>query len=121
VEAKPGLALWCLRPAVAFRPVAEQAHCVILTSGTLSPTDSLESELGVPFPVKVEAPHIVPRRQMHVEVGAAGFRHVINVVLIRASQVKHHPVTGLAFSLYCGPFAVGNVYFLLFIFLLCSE
>jgi hypothetical protein len=33
---------------------------------------TLESELGVPFPVKVEAPHIVPRRQMHVEVGAAG-------------------------------------------------
>ena len=66
-DAKPGLALWCLRPAVAFRPVAKQALCVIVTSGTLSPTDSLEGELGVPFPVKVEAPHIVPRRQILVE------------------------------------------------------
>ena len=52
---------------MAFRPVAKQALCVIVTSGTLSPTDSLEGELGVPFPVKVEAPHIVPRRQILVE------------------------------------------------------
>lgn len=63
---EPGLALWCLRPAVSFRPVAKEALCVIITSGTLSPTDSLEGELGVDFPVKVEAPHIVPRRQIHV-------------------------------------------------------
>ena len=70
-SAKPGWALWCLRPAVAFRPVAEAALCVILTSGTLSPTDSLEGELGCAFPVKVEAPHIVPRRQLHVEATAA--------------------------------------------------
>ena len=68
---KPGLALWCLRPAVSFRPVAKEALCVILTSGTLSPTESLQGELGVDFPVKVEAPHIVPRRQLHVEATAA--------------------------------------------------
>jgi Fanconi anemia group J protein len=68
---RPGLALWCLRPAVAFRSVAREALCVILTSGTLSPVDSLESELGVEFPVKVEAPHIVPRRQLHVEASDA--------------------------------------------------
>ena len=41
--------------------------CVIVTSGTLSPIASLEGELGVKFPVKVEAPHVVPRRQIHVE------------------------------------------------------
>jgi len=68
---KPGWALWCLRPAVAFRPVANEALCVILTSGTLSPTDSLEGELGVAFPIKVEAPHIIPRGQLHVEASAA--------------------------------------------------
>jgi Fanconi anemia group J protein len=62
-----GLALWCLRPAVSFRPVAAAARCVVVTSGTLSPMGSLEGELGVSFPVKVEAPHVVPSRQIHVE------------------------------------------------------
>ena len=62
-----GVAMWCLRPSVAFGPVSEEAMCVIVTSGTLSPIGSLEGELGVPFPIKVEAPHVVPRRQIHVE------------------------------------------------------
>jgi Fanconi anemia group J protein len=47
--------------------VSEEAMCVIVTSGTLSPIGSLEGELGVSFPIKVEAPHVVPRRQIHVE------------------------------------------------------
>ena len=62
-----GVAMWCLRPSVAFGPVSDEAMCVIVTSGTLSPIASLEGELGVKFPVKVEAPHVVPRRQIHVE------------------------------------------------------
>ena len=66
-EKTGGFALWCLRPAVAFERVAEKARCVILTSGTLSPTSSLEGELGVPFPIKVDAPHVVPNNQIFVE------------------------------------------------------
>jgi fanconi anemia group J protein len=66
-EKQGGFALWCLRPAVAFEAVAKKARCVILTSGTLSPTSSLEGELGVPFPIKVDAPHVVPSNQIFVE------------------------------------------------------
>ena len=66
-EKTGGFALWCLRPAVAFERVAEKARCVILTSGTLSPTSSLEGELGVPFPIKVDAPHVVANNQIFVE------------------------------------------------------
>ena len=66
-NANAGLALWCLRPAVSFRPVSDAARCVVVTSGTLSPMGSLEGELGVPFPIKVEAPHVVPPTQIHVE------------------------------------------------------
>lgn len=62
-----GVAMWCLRPSVAFGPTSDEAMCVIVTSGTLSPIGSLEGELGVKFPFKVEAPHVVPRRQIHVE------------------------------------------------------
>ena len=67
----PGVAIWCLRPAVAFRPVSSEARCVIVTSGTLSPMGSLEGELGVQFPIKVEAPHVVPAKQIHVEASDA--------------------------------------------------
>ena len=66
-----GLALWCLRPAVSFRPVSDAARCVVVTSGTLSPMGSLEGELGAGFPIKVEAPHVVPSSQIHVEASDA--------------------------------------------------
>jgi len=37
---------------------------VVLTSGTLSPMSSFESELGVPFPIKLEANHVVEDKQV---------------------------------------------------------
>ncbi len=40
------LAVWCLNPAVAFGEVAAAAHSVVLTSGTLTPTESFSSEVG---------------------------------------------------------------------------
>lgn len=53
------LSLWCLNPAVAFRQVAAHTRSVILTSGTLAPLESFASELGIPFTVRLEAPHVV--------------------------------------------------------------
>lgn len=49
----------CMSAAVAFKPVTQGCHCVLLTSGTLSPLDSFAGELGVPFPVRVEAGHVI--------------------------------------------------------------
>lgn len=63
--------LWCLNPAVAFRQVATPAHSIILTSGTLSPLDSFASELGSPFQVRLEAPHVVNMARQ-VWAGALG-------------------------------------------------
>ena len=40
---------------------------MIITSGTLSPMDSFEGELGVNFELKLEAPHIIPQRQLFVQ------------------------------------------------------
>lgn len=40
------LCLWSLNPAVAFKELTDKACCVILTSGTLAPTDSFASEVG---------------------------------------------------------------------------
>ncbi len=42
------LCLWSLNPAVAFKELTDKARCVVLTSGTLAPTDSFASEVGLP-------------------------------------------------------------------------
>ncbi|CAI5743189.1 unnamed protein product [Hyaloperonospora brassicae] len=57
------LCIWCLNAAVAFSDIATQARSVILTSGTLSPMDSFVGELGVDFPIRLEANHVVNMRK----------------------------------------------------------
>ena len=42
------LCLWSLNPAVAFKELTDKARCVVLTSGTLAPTESFASEVGLP-------------------------------------------------------------------------
>jgi hypothetical protein len=59
--------LWCFNPALVFKPLANKARCVVVTSGTLSPMQAFQGELGVPFPIKLEAPHIIPARQLFVQ------------------------------------------------------
>jgi hypothetical protein len=53
------LNLWCLSAHIAFETFSSQCHSIILTSGTLSPLDSFEKELGVIFPIRVEAQHVI--------------------------------------------------------------
>ncbi|KAE8715589.1 hypothetical protein F3Y22_tig00110163pilonHSYRG00265 [Hibiscus syriacus] len=53
------LSLWCLNPSVVFRDIADLSLSVILSSGTLSPTNSFSSELGVQFGNYLEAPHVI--------------------------------------------------------------
>ena len=40
------LCLWCMNPAVAFRGLQQTASSVVLTSGTLSPLDSMAYEVS---------------------------------------------------------------------------
>uniref|UniRef100_A0AAV1VND3 Helicase ATP-binding domain-containing protein n=1 Tax=Peronospora matthiolae TaxID=2874970 RepID=A0AAV1VND3_9STRA len=63
------LCIWCLNAAVAFSDITRQARSVILTSGTLSPMGSFVGELGVDFPIRLEANHVVNMRKQ-VFVGA---------------------------------------------------
>ena len=55
-----------------FQAFSDLSVCrsIVLTSGTLSPINSFESELGVPFPIKLEANHVIEDKQ--VWVGAVG-------------------------------------------------
>lgn len=51
-----------------FKEINENCKSVILTSGTLSPMDSFASELSMPFPIKLEATHVIDRSQVWVGV-----------------------------------------------------
>ncbi len=39
------MCLWCLNPALAFNAMADPAHAIILTSGTLAPMATFASEV----------------------------------------------------------------------------
>ncbi len=55
------VAMWCFSPSVQFANLMDQqVRSVLLTSGTLSPFDSFESELKIPFAHKLSNKHIVP-------------------------------------------------------------
>ncbi|XP_022098655.1 Fanconi anemia group J protein homolog isoform X2 [Acanthaster planci] len=66
------LNFWCLNPAVAFSDFGEEVRSIILTSGTLSPMSSFQSELGVAFPIQLEANHVVHTSQVWVGTVAVG-------------------------------------------------
>ncbi len=79
--------LCCLNPGIAFSGLEKMLHCVILSSGTLSPLGSFGTELGVPFPLKLEAAHVIQSGQVFVASLSKGpggqtlegnFRNVMN-------------------------------------------
>ena len=55
------LHFWCLNPAVAFGDFT-QTHSIILTSGTLSPMATFQSELATTFKIQFEASHVINMR-----------------------------------------------------------
>ncbi|KAL7751355.1 hypothetical protein RI367_003215 [Sorochytrium milnesiophthora] len=65
------IAFWCFNPAVSFS-LLSRARSVILTSGTLSPMDSFTSELEAPFPIQLEADHVIGMNQTWAGVISVG-------------------------------------------------
>jgi regulator of telomere elongation helicase 1 len=64
---------WCFAPAEAMRELANlNVRSILVTSGTLSPLDSYALELDLPFPHRLENPHIIPDDQIHVRVLGKG-------------------------------------------------
>ena len=52
--------LCCLNPAVVLKEMRKRTRSIILTSGTLSPLSSYQSELGIDFKITLEANHVIP-------------------------------------------------------------
>lgn len=61
------LTLYCLNPGVTIdRLVKDGTRSIIITSGTLAPMDSFESEMGIPFAQKLCNPHVIPKDQLMI-------------------------------------------------------
>jgi fanconi anemia group J protein len=60
------MSIWCMNPACTFRPIERLARSVVVTSGTLSPMDSFESELGVKFAETLSTSHVVDEGQVRI-------------------------------------------------------
>jgi len=64
---------WCFAPSEAMRELANlEVRSILVTSGTLSPLESYALELDLPFPHRLENPHIIPDDQIHVRVIGKG-------------------------------------------------
>jgi regulator of telomere elongation helicase 1 len=67
------LSYWCFAPSEAMRELANlNVRSILVTSGTLSPLESYALELDLPFPNRLENPHIITPHQIHVRVMGRG-------------------------------------------------
>ncbi|KAL6882066.1 hypothetical protein ACP4OV_011538 [Aristida adscensionis] len=67
------LSWWCFNPGLAMEEFLKLGvRSIILTSGTLSPLDSLAIELNLEFPVRLENPHVISADQIWVGVVPVG-------------------------------------------------
>ncbi len=74
----PTLSFWCFNPGVAMRWLKQMGtRCLLLTSGTLSPLDSIAAELRLPFPVRLENPHVIDLTRVWVGVVSTGPNGVV--------------------------------------------
>uniref|UniRef100_A0A0P6DQW9 DNA 5'-3' helicase n=1 Tax=Daphnia magna TaxID=35525 RepID=A0A0P6DQW9_9CRUS len=60
------LNLWCLNSAVVMQEIKESTRSIIVTSGTLSPMASYQSELDIDFKLTLEANHVIPAQRVWI-------------------------------------------------------
>lgn len=69
----PTLSFWCFDPGEGMKAIQDlNIRSILLTSGTLSPLGSFAQELGTPFKVRLENPHVIDTSQVWVGVVSKG-------------------------------------------------
>ncbi|CAA7025798.1 unnamed protein product [Microthlaspi erraticum] len=67
------LSWWCFNPGITMQDISKKGvGSIILTSGTLSPMDSLAQELKLDFPIRLENPHVISSNQLWAGVVSTG-------------------------------------------------
>lgn len=92
------LSWWCFNPGLAMEEFLKLGvRSIILTSGTLSPLDSLAMELNLEFPVRLENPHVISSDQVWVgvvPVGPSG--HALNSSYRTRNTIQYKQELGTA-------------------------
>eukprot|EP00899_Mesostigma_viride_P006227 jgi/Mesvir1/15605/Mv03214-RA.2 len=95
----PTLSYWCFNPGVAMLdfPNVLGVRSILLTSGTLSPLDSFAHELCLPFPVRLENPHVIQPDQVWVGVVCTGpSGHTLNSSFRTRDELEYKQELGNA-------------------------
>ena len=71
------LHLWCLNPAVVLKDVRHSSRSIIVTSGTLSPMSSYQTELDIDFKISLEANHVIPPSRVWIGSVSHGPNNVL--------------------------------------------
>lgn len=67
------LSYWCMSPGVVMAELKSLGvRSIVLTSGTLSPLSSYAAELRLPFPHRLENPHVIEHDQLLVSTLTRG-------------------------------------------------
>jgi len=67
------IGFWCFNAGLGMRGIASlKPRSILLTSGTLSPMDSFQAEMGIPFNQKLENPHVIDPKQVMISVLGQG-------------------------------------------------
>lgn len=71
------VSLWCMNPGSAMQSIVSRGvRSILLTSGTLSPLEGTERELGIHFATKLENRHVITNDQVWVSTVSRGPRGV---------------------------------------------
>jgi len=63
------ISLFCLNPGLGFKHIIDSGVAsIILTSGTLSPINSMEAELKCDFKIKLENKHVIDPKQVNFSI-----------------------------------------------------
>jgi len=63
------ISLFCLNPGLGFKNIIDSGVVsIILTSGTLSPINSMEAELKCEFKIKLENKHVIDSKQVNFSI-----------------------------------------------------
>ena len=70
------LAMKCFAPSYVFSKILEdRPHSLLITSGTLSPLDGLDHDLGIPFAHKLSCQHVIQPTQVLPLIISRGVKH----------------------------------------------
>ncbi|OTF75449.1 regulator of telomere elongation helicase 1-like protein, partial [Euroglyphus maynei] len=91
--------LWCMSPSVAIQSLKRAGiYNLIITSGTLSPLESFELEMGVPFHVKLQNTHVITNNQLSIQLIAKDPNgHELRGSYDRRNDLKYY--SGLGFTI----------------------